>query len=193
MSRIGYKPIEIPKGVTVELKPGNLVEVKGPKGVLSQKINPLIELKQEENILKVDRKANYKQIKGFHGLYRSLINNMVVGVSQGYERELEVVGVGYKVEEQPNGLIFGLGFSHVIYFQKPPGIEFEVERPLRRTIAEGTKELLICTIKIKGIDKQLVGQVCAKLKSLKKPNIYKGKGIRFKGEKIHLKPVKAAI
>ncbi|MBN2541680.1 50S ribosomal protein L6 [bacterium] len=193
MSRIGRQPVVIPDGVEVEIKRGNIVEVKGPKGELSQQVDSLIKPKIEDSQVIFERKANHKQARAYHGLFRNLINNMVIGVSQGFERQLYVIGVGYKVEDQPGGIMLSLGYSHQIYFRKPEGIEFEVDRPKRRTIAEGTKELLIGTITVKGVDKQLVGQVSAKLRSLRPPDNYKGKGIRYKGEEVHLKAGKAVI
>ena len=181
MSRIGKKSIEVPSGVTVDSKDG-LVTVKGPKGTLSQKIDSAFTLNQEHDSLSVERPTEQKRHKSLHGLYRSLINNMVIGVNEGYKKELELVGVGYKASVQGNVLELNLGYSHSIFFAVPDEINVNAETP------KGKNPI----VTIEGIDKQLVGQVAAKLKSLRKVEPYKGKGIRFKGEQIRRKAGKTA-
>ncbi|MEM7173735.1 MAG: 50S ribosomal protein L6 [Bacteroidota bacterium] len=182
MSRIGNKAIKIPRGVAVDMDKDNVAIVKGPRGVLSQYINPNIALKTEGDEIVVKRSSNYKQDKALHGLYRSLIQNMVVGVTQGYKKSLELVGLGYKARVQNNILEIHVGYSHVIYFGLPPVISGTVE------VAKGRNPI----IHIEGNDKQLVGQVAAKIRSLRKPEPYKGKGIRFLGEKVRRKLGKTA-
>ena len=185
MSRIGKLPISIPAGVTVTLK-DNVVNVKGPKGEMSQFVDPSIVTTIEDgNItltLNEDTVVEAKQQHAFHGLYRSLINNMVVGVSQGYKKELELVGVGYRVSNQGNLIEFSLGFSHSIFIQLPAEIKVE-------TKSERNKNPLVI---LESCDKQLLGLVCAKIRSFRKPEPYKGKGIKFVGEEIRRKSGKSA-
>ncbi len=185
MSRIGKLPIVIPAGVTVNLNNG-VVSVKGPKGELSQKVDSSIIVKIEDNhvILEVDENSpvNYKQRNAFHGLYRSLINNMVVGVSEGYQKVLELVGVGYRVSNQGNILEFSLGYTHPIFIQLPK--EVKVETKSERN--QNPVVILECC------DKALLGLICAKIRSFRKPEPYKGKGILFKGEVIRRKSGKSA-
>lgn len=185
MSRIGKLPITIPAGVTVTLN-DNIVTVKGPKGELKEKINPSIIVKIENNeITFTIDEANEtlaKQKQAYHGLYRALVHNMVVGVSQGYKKEMELVGVGYRVSNQGNIIEFSLGYTHPIYIQLPPEIKVE-------TKTERNKNPYIC---LESADKQLLGLVCAKIRSFRKPEPYKGKGILFLGEKIRRKSGKSA-
>ncbi|HAC21791.1 MAG TPA: 50S ribosomal protein L6 [Porphyromonadaceae bacterium] len=181
MSRIGKLPIQIPAGVTVTLNE-NVVTVKGPKGELSQEINPDITVSIEDGVVTLTRPSDEKTHRALHGLYRALINNMVVGVSQGYRKELELVGVGYRASNNGQILELSLGFSHNIYVQLPSEIKLE-------TKSERNKNPLII---LESADKQLIGQVCAKIRSFRKPEPYKGKGIRFVGEEIRRKSGKSA-
>ncbi len=185
MSRIGKLPISIPAGVNVEYK-NNIFSVKGPKGELSQKIDPSINVKIEDGTITfevdADSPVNYKQKDAFHGLYRSLVNNMVVGCSEGYKKVLELVGVGYRVSNQGNVLEFALGYSHPIFLQLPSEVKVE-------TKSERNQNPLIF---LESCDKQLIGLICAKIRSFRKPEPYKGKGIRFQGEVIRRKSGKSA-
>lgn len=186
MSRIGKLPINIPAGVTVTLK-DNVVSVKGPKGELSQAVDPSIIVTIENNeitfaIDEANDNVEQKQKQAFHGLYRSLVNNMVVGVSEGYKREMELVGVGYRVSNQGNLVEFSLGYTHSIFLQLPPEIKVE-------TKSERNKNPYIC---LESADKQLLGLVCAKIRSFRKPEPYKGKGILYVGEQIRRKSGKSA-
>ena len=181
MSRIGKLPIAIPAGVTVTLK-DDVVTVKGPKGVLSQYVNPLITVAVEGNEVIVSRSSDEKQERAFHGLYRALINNMVVGVSEGYKAELELVGVGYRVSNTGNVMELALGFTHPIFMVLPAEIKVE-------TKTERNKNPLIT---LESCDKQLLGAVCAKIRSFRKPEPYKGKGVKFVGEVIRRKSGKSA-
>lgn len=181
MSRIGKLPIILPKGVSVDVK-DNIVTVKGPKGELKQTVNPAIKIEVENGEIKFSRPNDEKQNRAFHGLYRALINNMVVGVSDGYTKTLELVGVGYRVSNQGQILEFSLGFSHNIFMKLPD--EIKVETKSERN--QNPIVILTCA------DKQLIGQVCAKIRSLRKPEPYKGKGIRFKGEVVRRKAGKTA-
>ena len=186
MSRIGKLPISIPAGVTVTLK-DNVVTVKGPKGELSQFVNPAINVEIEDGqvVLKENENElldNPKQRHAFHGLYRALINNMVIGVSQGYKKELELVGVGYRASNNGNIIDFSLGYTHSIIMQLPAEIKVE-------TKSERNKNPLII---LESCDKQLLGLVCAKIRSFRKPEPYKGKGIKFVGEEIRRKSGKSA-
>ena len=181
MSRIGKLPIAIPAGVTVTLK-DDVVTVKGPKGELSQYVNPLITVTVEDNTVVVSRSSDEKQERAFHGLYRALINNMVVGVSEGYKAELELVGVGYRVSNTGNVMELALGFTHPIFMVLPSEIKVE-------TKTERNKNPLIT---LESCDKQLLGAVCAKIRSFRKPEPYKGKGVKFVGEVIRRKSGKSA-
>ncbi|MDR2085978.1 MAG: 50S ribosomal protein L6 [Dysgonamonadaceae bacterium] len=181
MSRIGKLPITIPAKVTVTQK-DNLITVKGPKGELSQEVNPVIKVEVEGNTLTLSRPDDERQNRALHGLYRSLINNMVIGVSEGYKKELELVGVGYRVSNTGNILDFSLGYTHNIYLQLPPEIKVE-------TKSERNKNPLLI---LESVDKQLIGQVCAKIRSFRKVEPYKGKGIRFVGEVVRRKSGKSA-
>jgi large subunit ribosomal protein L6 len=181
MSRIGNKPIRIPEGVTINVDNHNVL-VKGPKGELNQHINPDITVDISDNEISVKRPTDQKRHKAMHGLYRSLINNMVIGVSKGYTIQLELVGVGYRVEVKDNILDLTLGYSHHDYFQVPPEISVKTES------VKGKNPI----ITLESYDKQLIGQVAAKIKSLRKIEPYKGKGIRFVGAHIRRKAGKAA-
>ena len=186
MSRIGKLPINIPAGVTVTLK-DNVVSVKGPKGELIQAVDPSIIVTVEDNVITLTVDENNtdvetKQKHAYHGLYRSLVNNMVVGVSEGYKKEMELVGVGYRVSNQGNLIEFSLGYTHAIFLQLPPEIKVE-------TKSERNKNPYIC---LESCDKQLLGMVCSKIRSFRKPEPYKGKGILFLGEQIRRKSGKSA-
>ena len=186
MSRIGKLPISIPTGVTVTLK-DNVVTVKGPKGELSQFVDPSINVAIEDGHVMLTENENamldnVKQRHAFHGLYRSLVNNMVIGVSEGYKKELELVGVGYRASNNGNIIDFALGYTHNIFMQLPPEIKVE-------TKSERNKNPLII---LESCDKQLLGQVCSKIRSFRKPEPYKGKGIKFVGEEIRRKSGKSA-
>ena len=172
MSRIGKKPIAIPEGVEVKVD-GNSVTVKGPKGTLTKKFDAAISIKQEENTITVERPTNNKNHRSLHGLTRTLINNMITGVSTGYEKKLELVGVGYRAQKQGKKLVMNLGFSHPVEMEDPEGITVE---------APNQTELIV-----KGIDKQLVGNYAAKIRDWRKPEPYKGKGIRYAGEVVRRK------
>lgn len=181
MSRIGKLPISIPSGVTVSSQDG-LVTVKGPKGELSQKVDSCIQVKVEDNKVIVGRQSDERRDRSMHGLYRSLINNMVVGVSEGFSKTLELVGVGYRASNQGQVLELALGYTHSIFIQLPNEIKLE-------TKSERNKNPLII---LESADKQLLGQVCTKIRSFRKPEPYKGKGIRFQGEVIRRKSGKSA-
>ena len=185
MSRIGKLPISIPSGVTVAAS-NNVVSVKGPKGELSQYVDSSIKVNiaDGEVTLEIDENSpvNYKQKQAFHGLYRSLINNMVVGVSEGYKKVLELVGVGYRVSNQGNIIEFSLGYTHPIFIQLPNIIKVE-------TKSERNQNPLII---LESCDKALLGLVCAKIRSFRKPEPYKGKGVLFQGEVIRRKSGKSA-
>jgi len=176
MSRIGNKPIPVPKGVTVEISE-NHMKVKGPKGSLEQTLRPEIGIKHEGDQIVVSRPAEDKLHRSLHGLTRTLVSNMVEGVTQGYTRNLEINGVGYRVAKEGNTLVFALGFSHPVRIEPAPGITFNVETPTRFSVT--------------GIDKQLVGSEAARIRELKKPEPYLGKGIIFQGERIRRKAGKA--
>jgi large subunit ribosomal protein L6 len=182
MSRIGKLPIQLPAKVEVSVASDNTVTVKGPKGSLSQKIDPDITVSVEDGTLTVARPTEQKRHRAMHGLYRALISNMVVGVSDGYIREMEVVGVGYRVENQGNLVTFTVGYSHPIIFSVPGEIK------VTTAMEKGSAPL----VRLEGIDKELLGQVCAKIRSFRKPEPYKGKGIMFKGEVVRRKAGKTA-
>ncbi|NDV45700.1 50S ribosomal protein L6 [Paludibacter sp. 221] len=181
MSRIGKLPISVPAGVNVTVK-DNVVTVKGPKGELSQEIDSNIEVKIEGNEITVTRPNDEKQNRANHGLYRSLIQNMVTGVSEGYKKTLELVGVGYRASSQGQVLELSLGYTHNIFLKLPN--EVKVEAKMERN----QNPLII----LESCDKQLVGQVCAKIRSFRKPEPYKGKGVRFQGEVVRRKAGKSA-
>ncbi|GAB6123141.1 MAG: 50S ribosomal protein L6 [Prevotella sp.] len=182
MSRIGKLPINLPAGVNVTVGKDNLVTVKGPKGELSQEVNPDIKVSVENGVLSVARPSDEKNHRSLHGLYRSLINNMIVGVSEGYRKELELVGVGYRASNNGQILELSLGYTHNIFLMLPKEVSLE-------TKSERNKNPLII---LESCDKQLIGQVCSKIRSFRKPEPYKGKGIRFVGEVIRRKSGKTA-
>jgi len=172
MSRIGRLPIPVPPGVEVTLD-GQSVTVKGPKGTLSHVVSEPIRIEQGEGVLTVTRPDDERASRSLHGLTRTLVNNMVVGVTQGYEKPMEIRGVGYRVAAKGSDLEFALGYSHPVPVQAPDGISFEVSSPTKFVV--------------KGIDKQKVGEVAANIRKLRKPDPYKGKGVRYEGEQIKLK------
>jgi large subunit ribosomal protein L6 len=177
MSRIGRMPVVVPSGVDVAID-GSLVTVKGPKGTLSHTVVTPITVSKDDGVLTVTRPDDERESRARHGLTRTLVNNMVVGVTDGYEKKLEIVGVGYRVlSKGPTQLEFQLGYSHSITFNAPDGITFAVESPTR--------------LSVQGIDKQLVGEVAANIRKLRKPEPYKGKGVRYAGEHIRRKVGKA--
>ncbi len=182
MSRIGKLPISIPAGVTITVDNDNVVTVKGSKGELTQAVNKDIKVTVEDGTLTVTRPSDEKIHRALHGLYRSLLNNMVLGVSEGYRKELELVGVGYRASNTGQVLELTLGYTHPIYIQLPKEIVLE-------TKSERNKNPLII---LESCDKQLLGLVCAKIRSFRKPEPYKGKGIRFVGEVIRRKSGKSA-
>lgn len=181
MSRIGKLPIALPKGVTVTLN-DNVVTVKGPKGEMSQFVDPRISVSVEEGEIKLSRATDEKEDRSLHGLYRSLVNNMVVGVSEGFKKTLELVGVGYRASNQGQLLELSLGFTHPIFLMLPAEVKVE-------TKSERNKNPFIY---LESCDKQLLGQVCSKIRSFRKPEPYKGKGVKFEGEIIRRKSGKTA-
>ncbi len=181
MSRIGKLPVSIPAGVTVTVK-DHVVTVKGPKGELSQEINPIIGVEVDGNAVHVTRPDDEKASRAMHGLYRALIHNMVVGVSEGYTKVLELVGVGYRASAQGQVLELSLGYTHSIYLRLPN--EIKVEAKMERNQNP--------IITLSSCDKQLLGQVCAKIRSFRRPEPYKGKGVRFQGEVVRRKAGKSA-
>jgi len=176
MSRIGRLPITVPAGVDITLD-GRVITVKGPKGTLTRELPPRMELQREGDTLTVVRPTETKQDKSLHGLTRTLVNNMVVGVTTGYRKGLEIVGVGYRAQKVGDKLQLALGYSHPVEIDPPAGISFEVESPLKLAVL--------------GIDKELVGQVAAQVRSTRKPEPYKGKGVRYAGERVRRKAGKA--
>lgn len=182
MSRIGKKPISVPSGVTVEIGNDNVITVKGPKGTLKQEINPSISVAMEDGQISFDRQSDSKDQRAMHGLYRALVNNMIVGVTTGYKKELELVGVGFKAAHNGQVLEMSLGYSHSIFFQIPSEIKLSTET------LKGKNPI----ITLEGIDKQLIGQISAKIRSLRKVEPYKGKGVRFVGEQIRRKAGKTS-
>jgi large subunit ribosomal protein L6 len=173
MSRIGLKPINIPSGVEIKISNKNLVEVKGPKGQLSQQIDPDMEIKIEDGVLTVARPTENKKHKSLHGLSRTLINNMIVGVTEGYSKALDIVGTGYRAAKQGKKLVLTVGYSHPVEMEDPNGIEVEVPAPNK--------------IVVKGTDKQLVGSYASKIRDWRRPEPYKGKGIKYTDEVIRRK------
>ena len=176
MSRIGKKPIPVPNGVTVTMN-GSAITVKGAKGELSRKLHPDMQVKVESGVVNVGRPSDEQNHRALHGLTRSLIANMVEGVTQGYKKQLEITGVGYKAEVKPFGLQLALGYSHPIEYRPPAGIKITAPQPT--------------VVVIEGADKEKVGQVAAEIRSLRKPEPYKGKGVKYQGEQIRRKAGKA--
>ncbi|MHB8839002.1 MAG: 50S ribosomal protein L6 [Gemmatimonadaceae bacterium] len=176
MSRIGKLPVDIPAGVTVSVA-GSVVTVKGPKGELKRTFNPAMAIAVAGNQVTVSRPSDEASHKSLHGLSRTLLFNMIEGVTKGYVRQLEITGVGYKAEPKPYGLLFALGYSHQIEFKAPAGIKLTAPQPTQ--------------VVVEGADKEIVGQVAAEIRSLRKPEPYKGKGVRYAGEQIRRKAGKA--
>jgi large subunit ribosomal protein L6 len=177
MSRIGKKPIPVPQGVKIAVE-GNTVRVEGPKGQLSQRVPDSVSVRIESNVLTVDRSSDHRNVRALHGLTRSLLANMVHGVKDGFERKLEIVGIGYRAQLAGKNLQLALGYSHPVIFPLPDGVQAEIERQV--------------SITLKGADKALLGQVAAKLRALRKPDPYKGKGIKYAEEQIRRKVGKKA-
>ncbi|MDX1358357.1 MAG: 50S ribosomal protein L6 [Clostridia bacterium] len=173
MSRIGKMPVEIPKGVDIKIEDGNTVTVKGPKGTLTQKFSTDMTIKVEDGQVIIERPSDLKRHKAFHGLTRSLLNNMVVGVSEGFKKELEINGVGYRAALQGKTLVLSLGYSHPVEMIPPEGITVEVPAPTRITVS--------------GFDKQAVGEFAAKIRAKRKPEPYLGKGVKYADERIRRK------
>lgn len=181
MSRIGYAPIEVPDKVEVNVSKGNEVTMKGPKGELIRQLEPSMDINFEDNVITVERPTEQKRHKSLHGLTRSLLSNMVHGVTEGYEQVLELVGIGYRASNKGNLLELQLGYSHPVMFQIPEEVSLETETK------KGNKPKII----LKSANKELIGQIAAKIKSFRKPEPYKGKGIRYQGEWIRRKVGKA--
>jgi len=177
MSRIGRQPIEVPGGVDVSIE-GTHVSVKGPRGTLERSLHPEMKLVQEDGTIRVERPSDEAMHRSLHGLTRTLVANMVEGVTKGYEKRLEIVGVGYRASLRGQDLEIAAGFSHPVIVQRPEGVEFEVPQPTRITV--------------RGNDKQAVGEIAAKIRKIRPPEPYKGKGIRYEGEHVRKKAGKAA-
>ncbi len=177
MSRIGKLPIHVPAGVTVTVDAANHVVVKGPKGTLSQQVHPDITIKQDAGVLTLERPTDNKPHKAMHGLYRTLVNNMVVGVTTGFEKSLELVGTGYRAAVDGRKLTLNVGYSHPIVFEAPKDVTFETPAPTQ--------------VIVKGIDKQVVGSLAADIRGTRPPEPYLGKGVKYKGERIRRKEGKA--
>ena len=176
MSRIGRKPIEVPKGVTVTLD-GSVVRVKGPKGELERTLHPAMTVAQDNGTITIGRPSDEPEHRALHGLSRTLVANMIEGVTKGFSKTLEITGVGYKAEPRPYGLQLALGFSHPVQFRAPSGIKLTAPNPT--------------TVVVEGANKEIVGQVAAELRNLRPPEPYKGKGIKYQGEQIRRKAGKA--
>ena len=183
MSRIGKQSIPVTEGVQIDISKGNAVTVTGPKGTLQLQVSPELTLTQDENLLRVGRPTDQKRHRAMHGLFRSLLANMVTGVTEGFRKELEIIGVGARAEVKNGVLELSIGYSHPIYFVPPEGIDVN---------AEGGGRGRIPTVTVSGIDKQVVGQVAAKIRSLRPPEPYKGKGIRYVNEYVRRKAGKTA-
>ncbi len=174
MSRVGKKPIQVLSGARIELK-DNLVEVEGPRGKLSVPLHPLIKVRQEDGYVWVERLSEEKNVRALHGLTRSLINNLIIGVTQGFKKELEIVGIGYNAKMEGKKLLLQVGYSHPVYYEAPQGVSLSVRKERNFIIT------------IEGIDKQKVGEAAAEIRRIRSPEPYKGKGIRYLGEHIRLK------
>ena len=179
MSRIGRKPVTIPSGVTIDIDKNNTVTVKGPKGTLTRTFFPDMRIRIQDGEVIVERPTDNRQHRALHGLTRALLNNMVVGVSDGFTKNLELVGTGYRATMQGNAIELSLGFSHPVVIDPPEGITFEVEKGGR-------------TFSVSGIDKEVVGEVAAEIRALRPPEPYKGKGVRYSGEYVRIKAGKSA-
>ena len=173
MSRIGKLPVTLPKGVTIAVKPDNTVTVKGPKGELTQKMHENMTITVEGDVITVTRPDDVKQNRALHGLTRALVANMVKGVTEGFEKKLEIVGVGYRAQMQGKKLVLTVGYSHPVEFEQPAGITFEVPAPTKITVS--------------GIDKQVVGEIASQIRRTRPPEPYKGKGIRYENEYVRRK------
>ncbi len=173
MSRIGLKPINVPGSVELKISDSNYATVKGPKGSLEQQLSKIMTIEVSEGVIKIARPNDEKQSRSLHGLTRTLLNNMIVGVTDGYEKVLEIVGVGYRAQKQGNKLVLSLGYSHPVEMEDPSGIE---------TVVEGTNKIIV-----KGIDKQQVGNYAAVIRDWRRPEPYKGKGIKYSNEVIRRK------
>jgi large subunit ribosomal protein L6 len=182
MSRIGKLPVNLPSGVTISVDDANVVSVKGPLGTLSQKVDGDIRVEVENNEIVLSRPSDEKRLKSLHGLYRALLDNMVVGVSKGYRKDLELVGVGYRAEANGQRLEMSLGYSHDIIMELPQEVRVETKTEKRSNPV----------ITLSSIDKQLIGHIAAKIRSLRPPEPYKGKGIKFVGEQLRRKAGKSA-
>jgi large subunit ribosomal protein L6 len=182
MSRIGKLPVNLPSGVTISVDDANVVSVKGPLGTLSQKVDNDIKVEVENNEIVLSRPSDEKRLKSLHGLYRALLDNMVVGVSKGYRKDLELVGVGYRAEAKGQQLEMSLGYSHDIVMELPKEVRVETKTEKRSNPV----------ITLSSIDKQLIGHIAAKIRSLRPPEPYKGKGIKFVGEQLRRKAGKSA-
>lgn len=182
MSRIGKAPVSLPAGVTFDVSKGNMVTVKGPKGQLTQQVDPSITIKVEDGTIEFSRQSDNPRHRSFHGLYRSLIFNMIEGVTKGWTKDLQVIGVGYRAANTGQLLELTVGYSHPIYFYIPDEVKLD-------TVSEKGKAPVI---KLESIDKQLLGQVAAKIRAFRKPEPYKGKGIRYMGEEVRRKAGKTA-
>lgn len=177
MSRIGRMPIPIPRGVTVDIHKSS-VRVKGPKGEISRDFDPDMQINLEDNQIVIQRPTDHRRHRALHGLTRALLNNMVIGVSQGFTRQLQIEGVGYRAELQGKNLVLNVGYSHSVVIEPPADISFEVERGNR-------------VLRVSGIDKELVGEIAARIRRVRPPEPYKGKGIRYSGEYVRRKAGKA--
>ena len=177
MSRIGVKPIPVPRGVDVQVGPENAVKVKGPKGELGQVFTTRLSIVQDDGVIRVERPNDQREVKALHGLTRSLLNNMVVGVTDGYTKNLEILGVGYRAQLQGKNLTLNVGYSHPVVMIPPDGITYAVEGNNR--------------VAVSGIDKQVVGEEAARIRGVRPPEPYKGKGIRYQGEVVRRKAGKA--
>ncbi|AIF42063.1 50S ribosomal protein L6 [Virgibacillus sp. SK37] len=178
MSRIGLKPIEIPEGVEVKIGDRNSVTVKGPKGELSRDLSQDMKINMEDNVITIERPSDHKDHRALHGTTRSLINNMVVGVSQGFEKSLEIIGVGYRAQKQGDKVVINAGYSHPVEIDPIEGIEIEIPKNTQ--------------VVVKGIDKELVGAIASNIRAIRPPEPYKGKGIRYEGEFVRRKEGKTA-
>lgn len=178
VARIGSKPVVVPDGVTVSIGDGNHVAVQGPRGVLNQAFDPSMTIQVEGGEVRVERPSDQRHHRALHGLTRALLQNMVVGVTEGYRRALELVGTGYRVQQAGDKLVFQVGYSHTVEVAPPDDLQVEVESPVRLVVS--------------GNDKQRVGQLAANIRAIRPPDSYKGKGIRYAGEEIRLKPGKKA-
>lgn len=178
MSRVGRKPVELPQGVSVELS-GGRVAVKGPRGALERPVLPNIELQVADGVVQVNRTNDVKQTRAYHGLMRALLQNMVTGVKDGWQKKLRIEGIGYGADVEGSVLTLRLGYSHHVVYEIPQGVQVAVEKATRLTV--------------EGIDREAVGHVAAVIRGFRKPDCYKGKGVRYEGEEIKLKPGKAAV